>query len=342
MINCRDYCRKSMKKKITYSVFLFIYGFCMVLYGVSLSDRQIERNQKKQNVSSLGVYIYSRSLEKYNTSKNEMLELCKEIGITEVYMSFSNKSFELDKSNYTKMLQEYIQLFHNNSIKVFALAYGEPDMIIDAEKMNRTTDNIIKYSSSAKFKFDGVTADLEPHMLKKGSRWVGNTSIFWSKDGYGSTNIQLLKLSLERLSSIRKRLNQKLLFSEAVSWIYFKKFAPFIDRIDKNAISLLNCYLSSGCDFITIMAYRDSPERVIKSAEYCLNSAKRAESVVVCVKTSIGTQGGGGKATSFYNMNRIELREAVCKISKTLGKSSSFRGIAFFEFSGLAAIWNRR
>lgn len=305
-----------------------------ILFQFSCYSHELKNSDYLSKIGnySVGVYIYNRTIEKYQNKPEELIKTCSEIGINEVYLSFSRKRFNTRFSQYKKLLNGFIKRFHQAKIKVYALSFSTPTIIFNERKTTDIISTILAYNdSSDEFsRFDGITADLEPHMLKESKKW-GKTPFYWTKDGYKGDNLKLLNLTFDVLRLIRKNTGT-LQLSEAVPAFYLNNFE------EKH---LLNQFINTGCNYVILMAYNRKTDKIIKMGKKALSSSTKPNSVVICVKTSIDTKGGGGGATTFHGITRVEMIKNIKRIVETLKGHAAFKGIAFFEYEGLINIWNK-
>ena len=89
------------------------------------------------------------------------------------------------------------------------------------------------------------------------------------------------------------------------------------------------------CDFVVLMAYSDKPKKIFDYARDELKENKKKKSIMVAVKTSIKTKGGGGDSTSLHGAGLKNMIISLKDVIKKANKHSSFRGISFFEFEGM-------
>ncbi|MCP4179220.1 MAG: hypothetical protein GY756_15785 [bacterium] len=316
-----------MKKSKFAQLILIILIGCMANAScaqVTKSEFEYKKNYK------MGVYIYNRTIEKYHNNPEAIIDSCMEIGINEVYLSFSDNRYKKQHSTYKQLLNSLISAFHSKKIKVYALSFGTPTLIFKAYSLDRKLKNILKYNTESPKSagFDGISADLEPHMLKENSKW-GKLPFYWSKTGYNSTNLNLLDLTLKACKTIKSKAGN-LTVNEAIPSFYIKNFKT----------DIINDFLNNGCDFIILMAYSRKLWKIIDMSTKALHSTNNNKSVMICIKTSSNTKGGGGEKTTFSGISKNELIKNIEHIIQTGSRFKSFRGVVFFEYDGLEKIWN--
>ena len=305
----------------------------------SLSSLKHAKNLK------FGVYIYRKTIEHYRNRQKELVKTCQTLGITEVYLSFSNKSFTAaTDSNYTRDLSKQIKIFHQHKIMVYALTLDNPLLIFDSNKAAKIVGNVLKFNQSvpADSRFDGISADLEPHMLKqKNPRYRGKTSRYWNRDHYGKNkdNEFLLQQTLKLIHKIAAE-KTSLTLSQAVVYAFFSHYS----RGELPSGKPGN-FLKAGCDFILLMIYQNRIDKIISKAGKFFNAAASSlpdKSVMITVKTSINTHGGEGSRTSFAGSNWTTFTADLQKLCDQLKDHKALRGIAFFEFNGLEQLRQKK
>ncbi|MCF7791956.1 MAG: hypothetical protein K9M56_08165 [Victivallales bacterium] len=326
--------KKYIKKNLII-IFLFNISFLCSVCSAVKENKKPAYFKAEANTCSIGVYIYSDTIKKYNDNFRDLTETVDNIGINEVYLSFSDLSYERNKVKYKEKLNKLIRLFHKKNIDVAALSFGTPTLIFDKNRLREKSNNITEYNASSPktSRFDAVTADLEPHMLKEHSRWKDKTSIYWTKNGYRTNNLKLLEKTFSALKNIKAGIN-KMPLSEAVPTFYLKHFGT------ADNMSLLAKYNNHGCDYVILMVYSNNFEKIVRFSKKALRSTEVKNSVVICVKTGKNTSGGGGSKTTLSGMNRDEFVNKMNNLIKLLNKYKSFRGISFFEFEGFIDILN--
>jgi hypothetical protein len=289
----------------------------------------------------VGVYIYESTIDIYDSKYDVLAKECYMIGITHIYLSFSiNKSQE--SVEYSSKIHKLIKEFHNKGIKVSALCFQDLSFYYNKYLFYETLLLYNKFNSQTndiEERFDEINVDLEPHTMKKSKKSIPDTYPYrWdSKSGYGKgrSNDYLMNQTLKMLKEI-KDLNPDILLSEAIGHFYHKHAVN-----GDMEVGTVNDFLNI-CDKVTIMAYSNEPEKVIKFSKDELEAANKEKSIVIGIKTSINTFGGGGSSSSMNDNNRKEFIDKVTIITNSCDKYKSFRGIAFFEFSGLKQILDKK
>ncbi|MEN8906467.1 MAG: hypothetical protein ABF289_10970 [Clostridiales bacterium] len=310
--------------------------------SIKIDNLQAVKKQEKHlfDYEEVSVYIYKKTIDKYKANYDILAEECYMIGITNIYLSFSNNEFK-KSDEYSNEIHKLIKEFHNKGIKVSALSFQDSSFYYNEYLLYETLLIYNKFNSQTndiEERFDEISADLEPHILKESKKSIPNTYPYrWNtKNGYGigMANDNLMKQTLKILEEV-KNLNSDIVLSESIGH-FFHKHALNGDM----EVGTVNDFLKI-CDKVIIMAYSNEPEKVIKFSEDELMASNKEKSIVIGIKTSINTFGGEGSSSSMNNNNRNDFINKVTTIMDSCDKYKSFRGIAFFEFDGLKQILDK-
>ena len=300
-----------------------------------LSEQQIEKrmeNIKKQfNGLNVGAYIYRRTLEAYKDNHEKLAARCASMGITEVYISFSAKS-ALKNKKYRNELRVFVVAFHKKNIRVLA-SFLDHKTLMGVKPLNQALTGFAKYNKAGKKpeRFDGICADIEPHIIKKGRDIPADFKLRWDGiNGYGKgkDNDLLVQQTITLLGQVRKNLPD-ITFAQSIP--HFFHHHAISGDIN---MGLVEDFLKP-CDFVLLMAYSNQAKKIFKYAKDELKNNKHKETVMIVLKTSIKTKGGGGDSTSLYGGGWANMTKELDKIIREAKKYSTFRGISFFEFAGL-------
>ncbi|PCJ56388.1 MAG: hypothetical protein COA79_19000 [Planctomycetota bacterium] len=278
-----------------------------------------------------GVYIYKRTLIKYEKEVSSLVKILVQFGFTEVYLSVSSKRLKSD-GKYKQFFKDLLSALHINKIKAQAILLDhkvlyEPDMIKERLVIYLNFNNECKPGMG----FYGVNADIEPHILKQGRDWIPKTFPYrWDKNKYGigKDNDELMKKVMTSLSMAKKILGKKKHFAQAIPH-FFHHHAVKGDL----STGQINDFLKN-CSEVVIMAYSSKAEKVISYCKDELKYAKKKKSITIAVKTSLKTKGGGGDSTSFYGAGWDNFLVSLERIIKDSKKYPSFKGLAVFELAG--------
>ena len=311
----------------------------------NLKDAQLQRATefkkaiKAEQGYRSGVYIYTkRSIDDYLKTPEVLAARLAVLGFTDVYLG-SELALSGKSDYYLKWQKTFIEEAHLYEMKVHALRLSSARLYVDDMRVLDDCKLVIDYNYSVKKKqrFDGVSADLEPHILKKGFvDYPQGLTLYWdSKDnfGKGKDNDLLLKRTVEILKMAQKEL-RPLPLNQAMGFF----FQPRVDNglLEHGGAKEFLQY----CDQLIVMAYNYKAERVFEMAKPILIAAgDKEKSVSVCIKTSLGTVGDEGPITSFQTHGWDYMIKALQYLMKESSQFTSFRGIDIFEFQGFEIMW---
>jgi hypothetical protein len=288
-----------------------------------------------------GVYIYQkRSYTDYEKKPVQLAARLALLGFTDVYLGMG-RVLSSGNRDELKWIENFNAHAHKYGMKVHILTLSSAKLWIENKRIFEDCNEIINYNYSNKkeFRFDGVSADLEPHIMKKGHidrpkellwEWHGTDNY-----GIGKDNDLLCKRMVEVMEKARKELGKEFELSQAQGF--------FIQgRYDKGELSWGSAHqLLKHCSSLIVMAYNFKPERVLEMARPSLENAKDfPKSISVAIKTSLDTYGSEGPITSFQPQGWDYLINGIEYLIESGSKYSSFRGIDIFEFQGFEKIWD--
>lgn len=286
-----------------------------------------------------GAYIYTkRSIADYAGRPEKLAARLRLAGMTDVYMS-CERAISGQDSDALKWQKKFIRAAHTFGLKAHAIRLTSGRLYVGNEKLYEECKLIMDYNYSVKQaeRFDGVSADMEPHTMKKG--FVDrpkSLDLYWSSDNYGigKDNDLLLKRTVEVMKTARREL-RPLPLSQAIGFF----FQP---RVDKGILK----HGGAGeflqyCDFLIVMAYNYRRERIWEMSEPILAAAgEKPQSVSICIKTSMGTFGDEGPVTSVQPHGWKNLIECVDFLTGKGAGFATFRGVDIFEYQGFEMMWS--
>lgn len=241
------------------------------------------------------VYIYSRTVSQYKDNPQKLVARIALLGFTEVYLSTPQKSLQGTDSDGYQWLKTFIAGAHKQKITVYALRLSDTRLYVDNDLLYNETGWIDQYNRSVATneKIDGISADLEPHILKKGGESTpSGLDIFWnstSNYGIGKENDQLLERTLNLLHIAREEI-APLRLNEAISFLYQPK-------INEKKLSFGSTpQFLQYCHSVIVRAYYYKKETIWSRSKPVLTAAGNTskQTVSICVKTSLNTYGDGG------------------------------------------------
>ncbi|PKO99064.1 MAG: hypothetical protein CVU13_08030 [Bacteroidetes bacterium HGW-Bacteroidetes-8] len=293
----------------------------------------------EESIFRSSVYVYAtRTVKKYIDNPQDLVAKLVMLGFTDVYIAYDKPSSSLyiPKSWYLT----FNKLAHENGITIHALSLSNLKLYVSDEPIKENLEWINEFNNSvdATQKFDGISADLEPHILKINStrRPEGLTLAWQESYGIGGDNDLLLKRTVEVMALAKKEMGS-LTLNQALGFF-------FQSRYDTGLLSWGGAQqFLQHCDQVVVMAYNYQAKRVIEMATPVLTAASQyPKSVSVAVKTSLNTLGDDGPLTSFQPQGWDNLITSLKYVLAEAKKFNSFRGIDIFEFGGLEIMWESK
>jgi len=285
-----------------------------------------------------GAYVYkTRSMADYEKEPEKLAARLAIMGITDVYLA-TNDALDKKDDAWLKWQKKFIKKSHEYNMKVHALRMASMRIYTGNEKIYEEAKRLIDYNYSVgkNERFDGVSADLEPHILKKGFvDYPKGLDLYWSNDyGKGSDNDLLLKRTVEAMK-VAQREFKPLPVHQALGFF----FQPRVNRgeLEYGGADQFLQY----CDYVLVMAYNFRKTRIWEMSEPLLAAAgDKPQSVSICIKTSMETVGDEGPVTSLQPHGWKNLLEAIEFLIEKGSGYKTFRGIDIFEFQGLEKMLN--
>lgn len=279
------------------------------------------------------IIVYSRTLERFRGKEELLAEACASAGFNMAHMSVSPARLQAP-GEYTDGVRRALSAFHRRGIQVFALFLNDASAIVSPEKAAAGAKAVLDFNAvpSPSGRFDGLSADLEPNMLKADSpeRPKGFPLAWDSEGGWGpdGANLKLLERTLLALKSAREAApDLKLHAFYSPSWM--KHMPAGGEGRSGSPAAFLGV-----CDRIILMAYCGSPEETAGISKKAFRLAVRDASVTVCVKARKGAADSlGASGLEAFSRNIQSLSVGI------FGKSQA-AGISIYEFEGLHEILN--
>lgn len=292
----------------------------------ALAFRQAGAAAKYRN----GAYVYSSMLTKYASNPSKLASRLYVLGYRDVYLSPGKSKIQSADS----WLKSFNEACHSYGMRVLAIRISDNSLLVKASDVDSEVSLIKDYNAkvSAAQRFDGISADLEPHTVH-GSNIPSGMTLSWDSSnnyGIGKDNDQLLKLTLDVLSRASSKLSGTgLSLCEAVNYSFQSNF-------DSGKLSWGSTpQFLEACDYIIVMAYLNTMESVWSKSEGCLKAADKKESVSIAVKTAVNSSDSSTLQPKGWNY----LLETMSYLVKKASSYASFRGIDMFTFEGLETMW---
>lgn len=312
--------------------------------SIGMLDRALDFRSaiKFEEAYRSGVYVYnSRSISTYVNNPDKLAARIALLGIKDVYLSVTANSITgADVTRYN-WIKNFNQAAHEYGLKIWALRLANYNHFVNDNLILQDCAQVLAFNNGVALsqRFDGVSADWEPHVLKEGgSDTPSSLTYFWDSNnnyGIGNSNDLLLQRTQNMLSVAKNNLNG-LPLNEAIHYMYQNNY-----NIGLLSYGSTPQFLQD-CDFVTTMIYTDTREKVWQRGLSVIDSANDyPASVSVCVKTSLNTYGDSGDAsTSLHPQGWGYLVDAMHYFYSQGAVKPAFRGIDFFEFEGLEMMWD--
>ncbi|MDO9633705.1 MAG: T9SS type A sorting domain-containing protein [Paludibacter sp.] len=292
--------------------------------------------------SRSGVYIYnSRSITTYLSNPVKLAARIALLGIKDVYLSATAGSLTGSDAARYNWIKNFNQAAHEYGLKIWALRLANYNHFVNDNLILQDCAQVLAFNNGVApaQRFDAVSADWEPHVLKEGgSDTPSSLTYFWDSNnnyGIGNSNDLLLQRTHNMLALAKNNLNG-LPLNEAIHYMYQNNFnAGLLSH--GSTPQFLN-----DCEYVTAMIYTDTREKVWQRGLSVIDSANDyPASVSICVKTSLNTYGDGGdETTSLHPKGWAYLVDAMHYLYSQGAVKPAFRGIDFFEFEGLEMMWD--
>lgn len=289
-----------------------------------------------------GIYVYdSKSITTYIENPSKLAARIALLGLKDVYLSTSKGSIDGSDAIRRTWIRDFNKAAHLYGLTVWALRLTSTSAFVSNTTITDECARIVAYNLavSATEKFDAVSADWEPHVLKiDGADTPSGLQYYWDSNtnyGVGGPNDMLLKRTLEMFAIAKQSLGS-LRINEAIHYMYQNNF-------NSGSLSYGNTLqFLTNCDYVTVMCYTNTKEKVWSRGLSPVDAATdKTKKVSICVKTSLNTYGDGGDtSTSLYPKGWDYLIESMNYFYSQGATKPAFRGIDFFEFEGLEQMWS--
>ncbi|MEA4935296.1 MAG: T9SS type A sorting domain-containing protein [Paludibacter sp.] len=289
-----------------------------------------------------GVYVYdSKSITTYLNNPEKLAARIALLGIKDVYVSATITALNGSNATRYQWLKDFNAAAHQYGLTTWAVRLANYDHFVSDALILQDCARVLSYNNSVSSneRFDAVSADWEPHVLKEGGADTPEElNIFWDSEnnyGIGQENDSLLHRTHNMLSLAKNNLSG-LMLNEAIHYMYQ-------DRYDLGQLSYgSTVQFLNDCHYVTVMCYTNTKENVWQRADAPIdNASANPKKVSICVKTSMNTYGDGGDtSTSLYPKGWGYLISTMDYLYSQGAQKPAFRGVDFFEFEGLEKMWN--
>lgn len=287
-----------------------------------------------------GAYLYSSTINMYENNLEKLAVRLHLLGITDVYTSFPYKEDEDQQFlNFKKLVWE----FDKYKIKVYARGIESGHFFVSDEGIYSICNRIEEYNQKVNVneRIIGISADLEPHMMKAG-RSIVPKELTWIWDGekgwgIGNDNDRGLKRTVEVMQLAKNTLPAGLKLNEAINVGWQRRY---------NEGGLLEWgsahQFLEHCDYLIAMAYSNQAETIFSMSEPILSNAKdlkKSVSIAVKTKKPRDIEDQYSISTSLEPAGWDNMLNSLEYVIKKAKEYPSFRGIDFFEFASLEEMW---
>lgn len=236
----------------------------------------------------------------------DLISFASSKGVQELYLQVSN---EVELPFY----KAFNNMALKQGIRVYALD-GSPSMALERERtqVKAFLSWVAEFQSKAQEseKFSGVHVDIEPYLLPE---WLSDRD----------SVIRQWQSSMEFICRFAK---QEQLHAGADMPFWFDEIpVPGQD-------SSLSSWMINQFDSITIMAYRDSAERILSASEQELQEAALlGKQVILAVETNPSRE---TPSVTFYEEGRLYMEEQLMAVQRLADEYASFGGFAVHDYHG--------
>jgi hypothetical protein len=284
------------------------------------------------NCKNLGVFISHVSYKLYNHRFNILAARCALLGINQAYLECDMK--KMGKSEYAESIRNLISALRRRKIKVLAVIKS-PRLYASPGNIDDYLDKIISFNNgadSADEEFDGVLSDIRPDLMTgKSKKYTKGILYKWSpySFGKGRDNDMLMKDTFRMLKYLKGNISHGMELAQALAPEYEENFKKG--------------YLTSGgvneflkdCNFVALFAFSSDRRDILDVSLNTLKSAKKKDSVLICVKTAVSQYGGADKDESLSWKSWFKFVKDLEYVSENASSCASFGGFIFYDYNGL-------
>jgi hypothetical protein len=296
-----------------------------------------------------GVYVYSaRSIKDYAGTPEKLAARIALLGFTDIYLSFGPKpSTPAEVTTHMEWRRAFNHAAHTHGMRVYAQTLESNRLFVDNQAVIDDCAAVLAFNQavSASERFDGISADMEPHAMQASSAdRPKELKLVWHGEkhtGPGRDNDLLLKRTVEVMDLARKVIGD-LPLRQAVGFFFETSYDA--GKVDNGSAAQ---FLKS-CDALIVMAYNIKKERIWTMAQPTIRGAgKKNGSVTVCINTAFPRQGNDAQQTAEINTTSLislgwdGLLDTVNYIMSKGKSRRPFLGVDIFEFQGLERMWGK-
>ena len=271
------------------------------------------------------VYVYANSLEQYADDPDKLAARISLLGFKGVYLSPGGTRL----TTQDEWLKTFIATCTGLGMEVYATYYEDMSVFASEAGAKICLDKVLTYNRNVAYesRFAGVSADLEPHIIKEdiGLGWTWDTN---NHNGAGGQNDNLLKVTLDRLAYADSQL-YGLRLQEAIWWNYQNMYND--GKITYGDVN----QFTEVCDWVTIMAYRNTTDGIWDYSEPTLTACTGEDCVNICVKTATNDE----LVTTIMPNGWNALLDTMETLKERGLEYACFNGLDMFQYEALETMW---
>ena len=273
------------------------------------------------------VYVYNPSVVQYKDAPEKLAARIALLGFKGVYLSPGGSRLTTADS----WLRTFISTCSDLNLAVYATYYEDPSVFVSESAASDCLNKVMLYNRSVnkKERFAGVSADLEPHTIKTdiGLGWIWNTN---EHNGIGKENDNLLKVTLDRLNFAKKKLHPSGLKLHEAIWCHYQEMF----ESGKVANGDIDQFVDA-CDWVSLMAYRNTTDKVWEISTPSMNACEKAECINICVKTATNDEASTTLQPNGWNA----LLDTMRTLKERGMEYECFNGLDMFQYQALETMW---
>lgn len=273
------------------------------------------------------VYVYASTLEKYKDAPKKLAARIALLGFKGVYLSPGGTRL----TTADNWLRTFISTCGDLAMQVYATYYEDPNVFVSEAAADDCLNKVMLYNRSVTYKerFAGISADLEPHTIKKdiGLGWIWDTN---NHNGIGGQNDNLLKVTLDRLYYAQKKLHPSGLRLHEAIWCHYQEMYEEGKVANGNIDQFVD-----ACDWVSLMAYRNSTDRIWEISTPSMDACEKAKSINICVKTATNDEA----STTIQPNGWAALLDTMSELKSRGMEYECFNGLDMFTYEALETMW---
>ena len=308
------------------------YEECLGLAQVTelMAQKAIAYTEASQNTDKTllnCVYVYAPTVEKYKDAPEKLAARISLLGFKGVYLSPGGKRL----TTADNWLRTFISTCSDLAMEVYATYYEDPTVFVSEAAADDCLNKVMLYNRSVTYKerFAGISADLEPHTIKKdiGLGWIWNTN---EHNGIGGQNDNLLKVTIDRLRYAGKKLHPAGLKLHEAIWCHYQEMYED-GKVSHGDIG----HFVNVCDLVSLMAYRSTTDRVWDISTPSMDACEKAKAINICVKTATNDEA----STTLQPNGWKALLDTMAELKRRGMEYECFNGLDMFTYEALETMW---